>query len=57
MPRGVLATKPVYVRLMPTERETLEVISARENRSMSCVARSMLVTGLAVSAKAPTCGF
>ena len=55
MPRGVLSTKPVYVRLMPAERKTLECISAIENRSMSCVARSMLVTGLEVLAGVPKC--
>ncbi|PTB19563.1 hypothetical protein C9I57_17950 [Trinickia symbiotica] len=46
MPRGVLSTKPIYVRLMPGERKRLEAISATENRSMSCVARGMLVIGM-----------
>jgi hypothetical protein len=55
MPRGVLATKPVYVRLMPAERKALESISAIEKRSMSCVARQMLVTGLGVLAEVPRC--
>jgi hypothetical protein len=55
MPRGVLSTKPVYVRLMPAERKTLESISAEENRSLSCVARRMLVSGLNLTARAPRC--
>ena len=45
-PRGVLSSKPVYMRLMPDERRTLEELSAAQNRSTSSVARLIYLEGL-----------
>ncbi|WP_446325991.1 hypothetical protein [Burkholderia pseudomallei] len=45
-PRGVLSSKPVYMRLMPEERRTLEELSAAQNRSTSSVARMIYLEGV-----------
>lgn len=45
-PRGVLSNKPVYMRLMPNERRTLEELSASQNRSTSSVARLIYLEGV-----------
>ncbi|MEM5451876.1 hypothetical protein [Paraburkholderia guartelaensis] len=45
-PRGVLSSKPVYMRLMPDERRTLEELSASLNRSTSSVARLIYLEGV-----------
>ncbi|WP_269503756.1 hypothetical protein [Burkholderia sp. IMCC1007] len=45
-PRGVLSSKPVYMRLMPDERRTLEELSAFLNRSTSSVARLIYLEGV-----------
>ncbi|MCR4465862.1 hypothetical protein [Burkholderia sp. SCN-KJ] len=45
-PRGVLSNKPVYMRLMPDERRTLEELSACQNRSTSSVARLIYLEGV-----------
>jgi hypothetical protein len=45
-PRGVLSSKPVYMRLMPTERRALEELSAFLNRSTSSVARLIYLEGV-----------
>ncbi|WP_081060638.1 hypothetical protein [Burkholderia territorii] len=45
-PRGVLSSKPVYMRLMPNERRTLEELSAAQNRSTSSVARLIYLEGV-----------
>ncbi|UEP52049.1 hypothetical protein LMA00_21720 [Burkholderia ambifaria] len=45
-PRGVLSSKPVYMRLMPDERRVLEELSAAENRSTSSVARLIYLEGI-----------
>jgi hypothetical protein len=46
-PRGVLSSKPVYMRLMPEERDQLEKLSALQNRSTSSVARLIYLEGVA----------
>jgi hypothetical protein len=46
-PRGVLSSKPVYMRLMPEERDQLEKLSALQNRSTSSVARLIYLEGIA----------
>ena len=45
-PQGVLSSKPVYMRLMPDERRTLEELSASQNRSTSSVARLVYLQGI-----------
>ncbi|MDN7492507.1 hypothetical protein QZM35_32780 [Burkholderia sp. AU45274] len=45
-PRGVLSSKPVYMRLMPDERRALEELSAFLNRSTSSVARLIYLEGV-----------
>ncbi|WP_081072506.1 hypothetical protein [Burkholderia cepacia] len=45
-PRGVLSSKPVYMRLMPDERRELEELSAFLNRSTSSVARLIYLEGI-----------
>lgn len=45
-PRGVLSSKPVYMRLMPEERRLLEELSAAQNRSTSSVARLIYLEGI-----------
>ncbi|WP_083417824.1 hypothetical protein [Burkholderia contaminans] len=45
-PRGVLSSKPVYMRLMPDERRALEELSASLNRSASSVARLIYLEGV-----------
>ncbi|KVD05139.1 hypothetical protein [Burkholderia ubonensis] len=45
-PRGVLSSKPVYMRLMPDERRALEELSAFLNRSTSSVARLIYLEGI-----------
>ncbi|KUZ46103.1 MULTISPECIES: hypothetical protein [Burkholderia cepacia complex] len=45
-PRGVLSSKPVYMRLMPNERRTLEELSAAQNRSTSSIARLIYLEGV-----------
>ncbi|AKA61161.1 MULTISPECIES: hypothetical protein [Burkholderia] len=45
-PRGVLSSKPVYMRLMPDERRVLEELSAFLNRSTSSVARLIYLEGV-----------
>ncbi|ABO60725.1 MULTISPECIES: hypothetical protein [pseudomallei group] len=45
-PRGVLSDKPVYMRLMPDERRTLEELSVSQNRSTSSVARLIYLEGV-----------
>jgi hypothetical protein len=45
-PRGVLSSKPVYMRLMPHEQHTLAQLSERQRRSMSSVARLVYLEGL-----------
>jgi hypothetical protein len=45
-PRGVLSSKPVYMRLMPDERRTLEALSTSQNRSTSSVARLIYLEGV-----------
>ncbi|UBM11714.1 hypothetical protein [Cupriavidus metallidurans] len=47
-PRGVLSDKPVCVRLLPAERQKLERLAMKENRSVSSLARLILLEGLAV---------
>lgn len=44
-PKGVLADKPVYMRLMPSERAMLEELSSKLNRSASSVARLIFLEG------------
>jgi hypothetical protein len=46
LPRGVLSSKPIYMRLMPSERSTLEQLSAVQNRSTSSVARLVFLEGI-----------
>jgi hypothetical protein len=45
-PRGVLSSKPVYMRLMPHEQRALAQLSERQRRSMSSVARLVYLEGL-----------
>lgn len=45
-PRGVLSSKPVYMRLMPDERRTLQWLSAVQNRSTSSIARLVFLEGI-----------
>ncbi|WP_459906947.1 hypothetical protein [Caballeronia sp. HLA56] len=45
-PKGVLSTKPVYMRLMPNERRMLEDLSATLNSSASSVARLIYLEGI-----------
>ncbi|CAB5285389.1 hypothetical protein IST455A_04798 [Burkholderia multivorans] len=45
-PRGVLSSKPVYMRLMPDERRALEELSTFLNRSTSSVARLIYLEGV-----------
>ncbi|WP_153075766.1 hypothetical protein [Paraburkholderia bonniea] len=45
-PRGVLSSKPIYMRLMPDERCALEHLSAIQNRSTSSVARLVFLEGI-----------
>jgi hypothetical protein len=45
-PRGVLSSKPVYMRLMPEERRILENLSAAQNRSTSSIARLIYLEGI-----------
>lgn len=45
-PRGVLSDKPVCVRLLPEERTKLERLAVSENRSVSSLARLVLLAGL-----------
>ncbi len=46
-PRGVLKDKPVSMRLLSTERDQLERMALEENRSLSSLARLVLLEGLA----------
>lgn len=45
-PRGVLADKPVYMRLMPAERQVLEQLARQEHRSTSSMARRVFLAGV-----------
>ncbi|MFL9993066.1 hypothetical protein PQR34_19590 [Paraburkholderia sediminicola] len=45
-PRGVLSSKPVYMRLMPDERYMLEQLAGIQNRSTSSVARLIYLEGV-----------
>lgn len=45
-PRGVLSSKPVYMRLMPDERHMLEHLASVQNRSTSSVARLIYLAGV-----------
>lgn len=45
-PRGVLSSKPVYMRLMPDERQVLEQLAGIQNRSTSSVARLIYLEGV-----------
>lgn len=45
-PQGVLSTKPVYMRLMPSERDRLDELAAAQNRSISSVARLVFLEGI-----------
>ncbi|CAE6823764.1 hypothetical protein R69746_06176 [Paraburkholderia aspalathi] len=45
-PRGVLASKPVFCRLMPEERSTLEDLSKHTGDSVSSVMRSIFLEGV-----------
>ncbi|MDC6179533.1 hypothetical protein PP727_20880 [Ralstonia solanacearum] len=45
-PRGVLSEKPVCMRLLPEERQTLERMAREEKRSISSLARLVLLAGI-----------
>lgn len=45
-PQGVLSSKPVYMRLMPSERHRLDELSAAQNRSISSIARLVFLAGI-----------
>ncbi|SDO94547.1 hypothetical protein SAMN04488595_103170 [Ralstonia sp. 25mfcol4.1] len=45
-PRGVLKDKPISMRLLSKEREQLEQLALVENRSLSSLARLILLEGL-----------
>lgn len=45
-PRGVLSDKPVCMRLLPEERQTLERLARKEKRSISSLARLVLLAGI-----------
>ncbi|MDZ4036172.1 hypothetical protein TN889_07215 [Burkholderia gladioli pv. alliicola] len=45
--RGTLSDKPLYVRLTPAERSEVEQVAADRNRSMSSMARDLMLLGLA----------
>lgn len=46
-PNGVLSDKPIPVRLLPAERNELEELAKREQRSLASVSRLVLLRGLA----------
>ncbi|MGD7095914.1 hypothetical protein [Ralstonia pseudosolanacearum] len=48
-PRGVLTHRPVSTRLMEEELAALEALALEQNRSLSSVARLMIVKGLEAS--------
>jgi len=45
-PQGVMAHRPVAMRLLPAEIAELEAISLEENRSMSSMARLIYLNGI-----------
>ena len=47
-PRGV-ARKPVYLRLMPDERATLEMLANEAGQSLSSMARTIFLRGAAMA--------
>lgn len=47
-PRGV-ARKPVYLRLMPEERATLEMLANEAGQSLSSMARTIFLRGAALA--------
>jgi len=46
-PRGVMSHEPVYMRLMPAEREELVRLAGLKNSSLSSVARNIFNEGIA----------
>lgn len=46
-PNGVVTNKPIPVRLLPAEREAIQDLAAREQRSLASVCRLVLLRGLA----------
>ena len=42
-PRGVVSARPVYVRLMPAELETLTQLARQQNCSLASMARRILL--------------
>lgn len=49
-PRGTVTDKPVAVRLLPSERQQLEEVAAKEQRCLSNMARLLMLQGLAAYA-------
>lgn len=45
-PRGVVSARPVYVRLMPAELDTLTQLAHQQNCSLASMARRMLLHSL-----------
>lgn len=44
-PRGTISAKPVFVGLSPVERHDLEQLATQRNRSISSMARELIVIG------------
>lgn len=46
-PNGVVSTKPIALRLEPSELERMKKLAAREQRSLASVARLLALRSLA----------
>ncbi|MET5232295.1 hypothetical protein WHX03_17085 [Serratia marcescens] len=46
LPRGIAAKNPIPMRLSDAERAELEVIAAKESRSISSMARLVYLRGI-----------
>ncbi|PVZ87929.1 hypothetical protein C9426_10040 [Serratia sp. S1B] len=46
LPKGIAAKNPIHVRLSDDERAALEAIAAKESRSISSMARLVLLAGV-----------
>lgn len=45
-PNGAISAKPIALRLMPDELDTVKTLAEREQRSMAAVCRLVLLRGL-----------
>ncbi|MGO4813345.1 hypothetical protein AB4156_27765 [Cupriavidus sp. 2MCAB6] len=48
-PRGVLTSKPIYTRLLPSEQAEFEARAMSEGRSLSNMARLFILMGMRVA--------